>query len=154
MCTLKLTFMFLVLGYLNLSAQFSIVNFLDEPLNKTLVEVKVQLADKKYEESLDGPFNRITYYEWLEPVSIKITFLFKKDGKPVSKGISNAKEFEQDGQNLFDTLNGELIKKYGQSISQKSIFGVTAYSWSGVGGSAITLMQESKKTRLMIITFK
>ncbi|MCX6173678.1 MAG: hypothetical protein NTZ27_02875 [Ignavibacteriales bacterium] len=154
MKTLKLISLLLILGYFKLCAQFSIETFLDEPLNKTFSEVKELLADKKYGENLDGTFNIITYYEWLEPISIRINFMFKKDGKPVSKGIFNAKETEEDAQKLFNILNGVLIKKYGQSISQKSLFGITAYSWSGVGGSVVTFAQASKKTRLMIMTFK
>jgi len=154
MKTLKLTFLLFVLRYLTLSAQFSVIAFLDEPLNKTFSEVKEQLTDKKIEENSEGTFNLITYYDWLEPVSIKINFMFKKDGKPVSKVISNAKGTEEDEQKLFNILNGELIKKYGQSISQKSLFGLTAYSWGGIGGSVVTLTHGNKKTLLMIMTFK
>ncbi len=136
------------------SAQFSIETFLNEPIDQSITSIKEKLSDKKFEVNLDGTFDMITYYDWLEPVSININLMFKKNGNQVSKSISNAKESEDEAKKLFDILNAALIQKYGNSVSQKSLFGVTVYSWYGTGGSAITFAQRSNKTILMIMTFK
>jgi hypothetical protein len=151
---LKSVILLFLLAYLNLSAQFSVPNFLDEPLTKTFSELKESISDKKIEDSMDGPFNHLTYYDWLEPLSIKINFMFKKDGKPVSKSISNSKKTDEEAQKLFNILISELVYKYGQSISQKTLFGAIVYTWNGVGGSIITLSHTGNKTVLMIIIFK
>ena len=135
-------------------AQFSIETFLNEPLDQTMTSMKEKLSDKKFVENLDGTFNILTYFDWLEPISIKINIMFKKDGNQISKSISNAKESEDEAKKLFDILNAALIKKFGNSVFQKSLFGVTVYSWYGTGGSAITFAQRSNKTILMIMTFK
>ena len=139
---------------MRISAQFSIETFLNEPTDQTLTSMKEKLSDKKFDVNLDGTFNILTYFDWLEPVSVKINLMFKKDGNQVSKTISNAKESEDDTKKLFDIINTVLIKKFGNSLSQKSLFGVTAYTWYGAGGSTIILTQKNGKTILMIMTFK
>jgi len=151
---IKLAIIILLFCGIEIYAQFSIETFLNEPIDQTMTSIKEKLSDKKLVENLDGTFNILTYFDWMEPVSIKINFMFKKNGNQVSKSISNAKESEDEAKKLFDILNAALIKKYGNSVSQKSLFGVTAYSWYGAGGSVITFAQRSNKTILMIMTFK
>lgn len=154
MSFIKLVIIILLFCCLRISAQFSIETFLNEPIDQTITSMKEKLSDKKYDVNLDGTFDMIAYYDWLEPVSIKINLMFRKNGNQLSKSISNAKESEDEAKKLFDTLNAALIKKFGNSVSQKSLFGVTAYTWYGVGGSVITFAQRSSKTILMIMTFK
>ncbi len=147
-------FIILILFQLKLSAQFSVENFLNEPLGKTTNIIKDELSGEKIEENRSGDFYRITYFDWLAPISIKVNLLFNNDNKEISKAIMNAKESEADAKKLFDILDKELLKKYGNYISEHSLFGITRYSWFGAGGSMVTLTCESKKTRLQVMVFK
>jgi hypothetical protein len=148
---LKLIFTLLILCFIKLSAQFSLEVFLNDSLVNNIYTIKEKLMDKKIEENNEITINRITYYDWVEPISIKISYLFNKNGKQISRGVSNVKESEVDAQNLFNIALEALTKKYGPSLSNKSIMGSTIYSWGGVNGSLISLSHESKKTRLLMM---
>jgi hypothetical protein len=137
---------------IKLSAQFSLETFLNEPFDKDLTSIKEKLVDKKIEEKDLMNYKTILYYDWLEPISVKVGFMFKKDGRQSGKVIANGKDNEEDSQKLFDMSKTLLIKKYGNNYSENSMMGITMISWKGIENYAVTLSRKSGRTMLMFIT--
>lgn len=138
----------------SLFAQISLDYFLSDSLHESLFSIKSQLVDKKLEERQQSSFNILIYYDWIEPISVKISLLFNKDSNVLTgKGISNVKDSE-DAQTLFNKAMEALVKKYGPSINNTTLMGMTTYSWSGIGGSAIVLSHKDNKTTLLIMVYK
>lgn len=154
MTKLKLFIVLLLLLSVQIAAQFSLDKFIDEPINSTLDEMKQNLSDKKLTQDQQKSFIFLSFYDWIEPVSVKVTYMFKENGTQTGKILSNSKTDEQDSKIFFDLVYNALVKKYGESLNKNSLFGATAYSWYGKGGSVISLTHKSDKTILMIMILK
>ena len=151
---IKAALLLSILFSIKIYSQFSLDRFITDPLDKTLVSVKDSLAGRLTEINFRNNLTGIKYYDWIAPVSIRVLFLFNKDGREVSKGISNAKNSKKDVQILFNIIFKELTNKFGGYMTKNSLFGVTRYSWLGVNGDLIALMCEPDRAKLTIITFK
>jgi hypothetical protein len=150
----KIISLFIILISVEGDAQFSLGTFLSDSLTKPISFIKQDLASEKFTENTEGKFDRITYYSWLNPVSIKIDLMFKKDGNFAARSISNANNTKEDGEKLFDIIYSVLIKNYGKSMMHRSLLGVEMFEWAGAGGSLISLSRQDEQTRLQIMVFK
>lgn len=131
---------------LQLFAQFSLETFLSEPFDQTAASIIEKIADKKIEEKVIMNHKALLYYDWLEPISLKVGYMFTKEGKQIGKVISNGKEIEEDSQKLFDISKSALIKKYGNKYSENSMIGVTMLMWKGLEGYTVMLTRKAEKT--------
>ncbi len=145
-----LTFL-LIFPFVKLSAQFSIETFLNEPCDNTTESVKQKLAGKTLEEKEIKNYKALMYYDWLEPISIKVGYLFTKEGRQNGKMISNSKDDEGDAQKLFDISKFVIIKMYGNDYSETNMFGITMISWKGMEGFSVILTMKGTKTMLAIM---
>ncbi len=100
----------------------------------------------KIEEKVIMNHKALLYYDWLEPISLKVGYMFTKEGKQIGKVISNGKEIEEDSQKLFDISKSALIKKYGNKYSENSMIGVTMLMWKGLEGYTVMLTRKAEKT--------
>ncbi|MBU2508687.1 MAG: hypothetical protein KJ799_18495 [Bacteroidetes bacterium] len=132
-------------------AQFSIEKFLNEPFNQTYDSVKEKYSDKKSEEKNVMNFKSIMFYDWLEPISIKVGYMFTKDGNQNGKVLTNGKETDADSEKFLVLLKAALINKYGSDFSDKSMLGITMINWNSVEGYSVMVMKESTHTMLTII---
>lgn len=148
---LKTIIVFVFLFSANLSAQFSIKTFLNEPLDQSMASIKEKLAGKKIEEKEVKNFKSILYYDWLDPISVKVGYLFTPEGKPNGKVLSNGNKTEEDSQKLFDMSKASLIKKYGSNFSENSMMGITMLHWAGLENSAIMLSHKGETTMLTVM---
>jgi hypothetical protein len=151
---LKIIPLFLILVSAEAYAQFSLDTFLSDSLTKPISVVKKALNNEKTTENTKGKFDRITYFSWLNPVSIKVDYMFKKDGGFAARSISNAKDTKEDGQQLFNIVDSLLTKKYGKSMTHRSLLGVEMYGWAGVGGALIGLTKKGDSTKLVFMIFR
>ncbi|NWF51350.1 MAG: hypothetical protein HXY49_12505 [Ignavibacteriaceae bacterium] len=147
----KLVLFLLFLFSIETSAQFSIEAFIDEPLDKNFKEAKIQLADKKIEEKPAMNFVGISYYEWFDPFSLKISYLFDDEGKQKGKALRNGKENEDDAMKLFEIFKKQLIKKFGSNISENNMMGMTMLQWKGVEKYTVMLSRKDSHTMLMVL---
>jgi hypothetical protein len=147
----KIFLFLLFLFSIEASAQFSIESFLDEPIDKNFKDAKIQLSDKKIEEKQVMNFVGINYYEWLDPFSLKISYLFDDKGKQKGKALGNGRENKEDAVKLFEILKKQLIKKYGPNISENSMMGMTIVQWKGVDNYTVMLSTKDGSTMLMIL---
>ncbi|MFA5805162.1 MAG: hypothetical protein WC879_11000 [Melioribacteraceae bacterium] len=152
MKVLKIFMVLILVSSIKLFAQFSIETFLNDPFDQTTTTIKEKLADKKIEENDVMNYKGIIYYDWLDPISIKVGYLFTKGGKQNGKVISNGKGNEDDAQKLFDISKIVLINKYGNNFSENSMLGLTMITWKGVEGYTVMLSRKGEKTMLMVLS--
>ena len=152
MKVLKIFIVITLVSSIKLFAQFSIETFLNDPFDQTTTTIKEKHADKKIEENNVMNYKGIMFYDWLDPISIKVGYLFTKDGKQNGKVISNGKENEDDAQKLFDLSKIVLINKYGNKFSENSMLGLTMITWKGIEGYTVMLSRKGEKTMLMVLS--
>ncbi len=144
-------FVFLILiPSIKLFGQFSLETFLNDPFDQTSTAIKEKLADKKIDEKEIMSYKAFMYYDWLEPLSIKVGYVFTKEGKQNGKVISNGRDKEEDAQKLFDISKTALIKKYGNNYSENSMLGLTMIMWKGIEGYIVLLSRKGEKTMLTV----
>ena len=148
---LKTTLLCVILVSIKLSAQFSLETILDEPFDQNMTSAKERLIDKNIEVGEVMSYKTILYYDWLEPLSVKIGFMFTKDGEPIGKVISNGKENEEDSRKLFDIAKAQLVKKFGDNYLERSMMGLTMLQWKDIYAYTIMLTLKGGKTMLTVL---
>ena len=146
-----LVLLILVLFKVEIVAQFSIDNFLDGSFNRTYTSVKDSLAEKKIEEKQSMGIKTLMYYDYYEPLSIQIGFMFKPDGNLLGRVIGNGKEDEESANKLFDILKKLLIEKFGAIYTSNSMLGVTMLSWTGNDHYSVMLTKKGEETMMMLM---
>lgn len=131
--------------------QFSLHSFVSEPLNKNYASFREQLSDKKFEEKEILNFKAILYYDWLNPFSIKVGYLFNDAGKQLGKVIANGKESEEDAKKLFENLKTFLANKFGSDYSEQNMMGIVLVSWKDITDYSVILTKSENKTMLTIL---
>lgn len=152
--TMKITAFIFVIALslsINIFAQFSIDSFINESFDKNYFSFKSHLSDKKIEEREIMNFKAILYYDWLDPISIKVGYLFNEGGKQLGKVISNGKENEEDAKKLFDSLQNSLVSKFGSNFLEQSMMGIIIISWKEIENYSVILTKSEKKTMLTIL---
>jgi hypothetical protein len=134
------------------SAQITVDGFLNESFDKTIASVKEQNREKKIEESDVMVYKALVYYDWMEPISVRVGYLFDKDGKETGKVLGNGKGAEEDAETFFNNAKAALIKKYGTDYAESSMLGITTLAWTHVKGCSITLSRKKLKTTLTIFS--
>jgi hypothetical protein len=152
MKVLKTFVILMIISSLKLFAQFSLETFLNDPFDQTIITIKEKHVDKKIEEKEVMNHKALLCFDWLEPVSIKVGYLFTKDGKQNGKIISNGKEKEEDAQKLFDMAKGVLIKKFGNNYAENNMLGVTMIMWKEIVGYTVMLTRKGEKTMLAVLS--
>ncbi|KAF0153051.1 MAG: hypothetical protein FD143_491 [Ignavibacteria bacterium] len=150
MKTLKMALALVLLSFTTLMAQFSLETFLSDPFDQTITNIKEKHADKTIEEKEMMNFKVLMYYEWLEPISIKVGYMFTEEGKQKGKTLVNGKD--EDAQKLFGMTKALLLKKYGNKYSENSMLGVTMIMFKSEEGYSIMLTQKGEKTSLVVVS--
>ncbi|MBU1298894.1 MAG: hypothetical protein KKG06_12145 [Bacteroidetes bacterium] len=147
----KIILLFILLSTSNIFGQFSFESFLSESFTYTLSSIKSNLADKKIEEKEVMNYKAVMYYDWLDPISIKVGYLFSSEGTQKGKIIANAKKKEEDAVKLFSAAKNFLTKKYGNEFSENSMRGMTFINWKGVEDFSIVLTHKGDKTMVTVL---
>lgn len=141
----------LIFTHHNLEAQFLIEKFLDEPFNHTLKTIQSKLKDKETEETTILKYKSVVYFDYIEPVSIKVGYLFDIDGSQKGKAIMNGKENQKDAETLFNILLEALEKKFSKNYSKAELGNMIMLNWKGLKGLSVILSKQENKTMLTII---
>lgn len=144
---LAITFIFIQSS----NAQFSLEKFLDEPFNLNYKTVKLALKGKELEETIILKYKSVVYYDFLEPVSIKVGYMFDVDNTHKGKTIMNGKENEKDAEKLFEILLAALEKKYSKNYSKTEIGNMIMINWKGLKDLSVILSRQANKTILTIV---
>ena len=148
---LKILAILMIIPSFEIFAQFSLETFLSEPYNYTISSIKERLADKKPEEKEIKNYKAVVYYDWLDPVSVKVGYVFTSEGMPNGRMISNGRDDEGDAKKLYDMSKFILIKIFGSNYSEENMFGITMITWNGVESYTVTMMMKGTKTMLTIM---
>ncbi len=151
---MKLLKIFVVLVFLSsvkLFAQSSFESFLNDPFDQTITTIKEKLGEKKYEEKEVKGFPTLSYYDWFDPFSISIQYIFNKNGTLVSKSITNGKENEKDADKIFDLLKEMIINKHGTIYTDNSMLVVTMLIWKSADNLSIMLIRKGDSSKMLII---
>lgn len=141
----------LIFTHHNLEAQFLIEKFLDEPFNHTLKTIQSKLKDKETEETTILKYKSVVYFDYIEPVSIKVGYLFDIDGSQKGKAIMNGKENQKDAETLFNILLEALEKKFSKNYSKAELGNMIMLNWKGLKGLSVILSKQENKTMLTIV---
>ena len=148
---LKTTLLCVLLFSIKLSAQFSLETFLNEPFDQNMTSAKEKLIDKNIEVGEVMSYKTILYHDWLEPLSVKIGFMFTRDGEQIGKVISNGKDDKEDSRKLFEIVKAFLVKKFGNNYLEKSMMGLTMLQWKGIYAYTVMLTVKDGKTMLTVL---
>ncbi len=133
------------------NAQFSLDKFLDEPFNYNYKTIHSKLKDKDVEETTILKYKSVVYFDFLEPVSIKVGYLFDVDGSQKGKAIMNGKENSKDAETLFDILLKSLEKKFSKNYSKVELGSMVMLNWKGLKDLSVILSKQENKTMLTIV---
>jgi hypothetical protein len=135
----------------NLLAQFSLDKFLDEPFNYNYKSISAKLKDKETEETTILKFKSVVFFDYLEPVSIKVGYMFDVDGSQKGKVIMNGKESSKDAETLFDILLKSLEKKFSKNYSKTELGNMVMINWKGLKDLSVILSKQENKTMLTLV---
>lgn len=149
----KYFFIFLAFSiYLNNAlAQFQVEKFLDEPFNLNYNASKTKLKDKDFEETSVLKFKSLVYFDFIDPVSVKVGYMFDLDNSQKGKVIMNAKETEKDAEKLFELLLIPLEKKFSKNYSKTEFGDMVMINWKGLKDLSVILSRQGKKTIMTIV---
>jgi hypothetical protein len=132
-------------------AQFTVEKFINSTYDIDIVAIKETIKDKKIEEKENKGMKSITYYEWLNPFSIKVGYIFDKEGKQRGRMLLNGKENETESKKVFELFKKELVKIYGNDFSEMSMFGAILLQWKNVKDFKVMLSRKDDKAALFIM---
>ncbi|MCX6170830.1 MAG: hypothetical protein NTX65_15930 [Ignavibacteriales bacterium] len=150
----KWTLLILVFFKIEVSAQFSIDKFFNESFNRTYSAVKDSLSEKKIEEKESMGVKTLMYYDYFEPLSVGIGYMFKGDGLLMGRMISNGKEDEESANKLFNIFKKLLLEKFGSTYTDNSMLGVTMLSWIGNDQYSVMLTKKGDGAMMMLMKKK
>jgi hypothetical protein len=135
----------------NTFGQLSIEKFVNETYDNDISIIKESIKDKKFEEKENKGTKSITYYDWINPVSVKIGYIFDKEGKQRGRMLLNGKENETESKRVFEIFKKELVKIYGNDFSEMSMFGAVLLQWKNVKDFKVMLSRKDDKAALFIM---
>ncbi len=135
----------------SLVAQFSLEQFLDEPFNYDYKTIHLKLKNKEIEETTILKFKSVVYFDYLNPVSIKVGYLFDVDGSQKGKVIMNGKENSKEADLLFEILLNALEKKFSKNFSKAELGNMVMFNWKGLKDLSVILSKQENKTMLTIV---
>jgi hypothetical protein len=132
------------------NAQFDIDKFrtIDFALPQT--EVKSLYPEAKWEERSGERGTSISFYDWLEPNSVRISFSYNTKNEMTIKTISNGKRNENDAQKFFSQFKQIAVDKFGGKFEEKSFFGVDMMIWKSDPQIDVLLTIKDDRASLII----
>ncbi len=118
-----------ILFCINLKAQFDIDKFIMIDFSSSSMEIKNLYQNVNWEEKAGDRGTSISYYDWLEPNSLRISFSFNTKSEMTIKSISNGKRNETDAKKVFEQIKSLAKNKFGNKYEEKSFFGVDLMIW-------------------------
>lgn len=150
MIKMKQTFITIVIFSSSLFAQFDIDKFYAIDFALTQSEVKSLYPDAKWENRSSERGSSVSYYDWFEPNSLRISFSFNTKNEMSVKSISNGKRNEEDAKKVFNQLKGLALNKFGNKFEEKSFFGVEMMIWKTDLQNDILLTMKDDRASLII----
>lgn len=135
----------------SLFAQFSLEKFLDEPFDFNYKTVKSKLKGKELIETTILKYKSVVYYDFIDPVSVQVGYMFDNDNSQIGKVIMNGKESEKDAEKLFEILLAALEKKFSKNYSKADLGNMTMINWKGLKDLSVILSRQVNKTMLTIV---
>lgn len=135
----------------NTFGQLSIEKFINETYDNDISMIKEAIKDKVYEEKENKGTKSITYYDWINPISVKIGYIFDKEGKQRGRMLLNGKENETESKRFFEIFKKELVKIYGKDFSEMSMFGAVLLQWKNVKNFKVMLSRKDDKAAFFIM---
>lgn len=151
MKTKTLILLFTILFSNLVFAQFSLEKFLDEPFYLNYKTVKSKLKGKELIETTILKYKSVVYYDFINPVSIQVGYMFDSDDSQIGKVIMNGKENENDSEKLFEILLAALEKKFSKNYSKADLGNMTMINWKGLKDLSVILSRQGNKTMLTIV---
>jgi hypothetical protein len=136
----------------NAFSQMTIESFLNEPFDKSIASVREENREKKIEEQDVMIYTGLMYYDWMDPFSVRVGYLFAKDGKQKGKVLGNGKGIEEDAQAFFRLTKAALIKKFGSDYAENSMLGTTTLAWNHIDGYSVMLTGKKLKATLTMFS--
>jgi len=143
---LLLTFLYCI----NLNAQFDIDKFLSIDFNSSSQEIKNNYQNVNWEEKSSERGSSISYYDWLEPNSLRVSFSFNTKNELTIKSISNGKRNEADAKKVFEQIKTLARDKFGKKYEEKSFFGVDIMIWKSDPRFDVLLTIKDDRASLVI----
>lgn len=150
MIKVKHTFLAVIIFSISLNAQFDIDKFYAIDFTLTQSEVKSLYPDAKWEERSSERGTSFSYYDWLEPNSIRISHSFNTRNEMSVKSISNGKRNAEDAKKVFNQLKGLALNKFGNKFEEKNFFGVDMMIWKSDQQIDILLTIKDDRASLII----
>lgn len=144
-----LIFLMLVFGVGVSFAQFSLDKFWSIGLGSSITSTKQLFPKEKWEVVEAGNDNLYSFLCYLEPSSIKVSFLVTKSDKLRMKSISNGKIDEESAKKLFEHLKQILLKKFGNKYEKKDTMGKNILVWQTGDDGKISLSCNGDKTLMV-----
>jgi len=145
----KIILMF-ILTYININAQFDVDKFLSLAFGTTATEIKSLYPNAKWEERTSERGTSMSYYDWLEPNSLRISFSFNTKNELTFKSVTNGKRNENDAKKVFVQLKGIALNKFGNKFEEKSFFGVDLLIWKSDPSIDVLLSVKDDRASLVI----
>lgn len=125
----KLFIVLTFFSFVGINAQFDLDKFLSIDFNSSPQEIKNNYTNVNWEEKSSERGSSISYYDWLEPNSLRISFSFNTKNELTIKSISNGKRNEADAKKVFEQIKTLAQSKFGNKYEEKSFFGVDLIIW-------------------------
>ena len=134
----------------SLNAQFNIEKFYAIDFSLPQTEVKSLYPDAKWEGRSGERGTSISFYDWLEPNSVRISFSYNTKNEMTIKTISNGKRNENDAQKFFSQLKQITVDKFGGNYEEKSFFGIDMIIWKSDPQIDVLLTKKDDRASLII----
>ncbi len=132
-------------------AQFSLDKFWSIELGSSISTVKQLFPNEKWEEREAGNDNLYSFFSYLKPSSIKVSFLVTKEDRLRMKSISNGKVVEDSAKKLYDNLKIILTKKFGDKFEKKDTGEKSFLLWRLGKDGMISLSNNGDKTLMVCL---
>ena len=150
MIKVKHTLIIVIILSTSLYAQFDIDKFYAVDFNLPQTEVKSLYPDAKWEDRSSERGTSISFYDWLEPNSIRIAFSFNTQNEITIKTISNGNRSEDDAKKFYTQFKQKAVEKFGGKYEEKSFFGVDMMIWKSDPQIDILLTMKDDRASLII----
>lgn len=150
MMALKTVLLLTFLCCLNINAQFDIDKFMTIDFGSSSQEIKNLYQNVTWEEKSSERGSSLSYYDWLEPNSLRISFSFNTQNEMTIKSITNGKRNETDAKKVFEQIKKLAQNKFGNKFEEKSFFGVDLKIWKSDPGFDVLLTIKDDRASLVI----
>ncbi|MBM4170915.1 MAG: hypothetical protein FJ214_03485 [Ignavibacteria bacterium] len=147
---INLLFLTFLLFSVKAVAQFNTDNFVNIDMQLSSKEIIKLFPSEKWEEKKSERGKSISYYSWLEPNSIKVSFSFDIQDQMKMKSISNGKRDEESAQKFFTQFKEIGLNLFGKEFELKNIFGTEIIIWKNNSTKDILLTLKDERAVLIV----